>query len=82
MIKKTGNLSFECRDGGYEGERVSRKWTVVDRQSIMEARDRLLNDDLVRRDIAAQFIGGVWDYDSEGMDALLQIICFGEIVFG
>ncbi|MCA3018814.1 MAG: hypothetical protein ING66_09435 [Rhodocyclaceae bacterium] len=75
--------SFEVRDGGYEGERVSDAWKIVNRHAVQNAVARLLSGEFaVRRDLAAQFVGEDWEYDQDGVDALIQAICFDELTFG
>jgi len=75
--------SFQVRDGGYEGPRVSDKWITVDSKAIAEAIEKIRNGVVkVRRDIAAQFVGEEWDHDIEGVDVVIQTICFNNLVFG
>jgi len=74
--------SFEVRDGGYEDARTSDKWTKINADVVNRAAlSLLLGRCPVQRDIAAQFVGE-WEYDSDGVDAIIQCACFGELVFG
>lgn len=75
--------SFQVRDAGNEAERHSDVWVTVNSKIIEAHAKRLLNGTIaVRRDIAAQFIGREWETDSEGIDAIIQSICFSGIIFG
>jgi hypothetical protein len=75
-------LSFQVRDGGYEDERVSKEWVTITELKIEHAAMCLLSGTIeVRRDIAAQFIGKEWKYDSEGVDCIIQAICFDKLIF-
>lgn len=84
--KTTGNVvSFVVLDGGYENSPLSTEKKTISEKSIMAARSKMLLDDVdVRRDLAAQFVGPVskWEYDEDGMDALVQVALFGKIVYG
>lgn len=75
--------SFKVRDGGYESDRVSKNWKTVNEKSVKKAVADILSGEMeVRRDLAAQFIGKEWEYDSDGVDCVIQTICFGELIFG
>ena len=78
-------VSFEVRDNGSGEVRVSEKWVIVNQGEVRKAVKKILNGQItVRRDIASQFIGkeSDWDYDSEGIDCVIQVIAFNEILFG
>jgi len=77
--------SFEVGDAGPDGDPVKKGWRVISPRSIMKARDMIVNGDVnLNRDTKAQFIGQPWDweYDADGVDALIQIAFFGEIIYG
>lgn len=77
--------SFCIRDGGYENDRIHDDWCTVDAHTIQEAAKRIvLGDFSVRRDLAQQFVGKPrdWDYDEEGLDILMQAICFNRVEYG
>ena len=59
-----------------------REWHRVDASKVVAAATAVRNGLVdIRRDIAAQFVPP-YDYDGEGVDCLIQVIAFGEIVFG
>jgi hypothetical protein len=84
--KATGNVvSFIVLDGGYENDPYTTEKKTISEKSLMAARAKLLLDDVdVHRDIAAQFIGPMdkWDYDLDGIDALVQVALFGKLIYG
>lgn len=78
-------ISFIVKDAAPDGDPVKKGQKLINERAILKAREALVNGDIkVRRDIAAQFVGKPedWDYDSEGVDALVQAAFFGEIVYG
>lgn len=79
-----GNITaFQVRDAGKEDDRVSDEWTNINTKRVLVGRMLLLTGEVpVRRDLAAQFVGNDWDYDSEGVDVLIQALAFGKLVFG
>ncbi len=77
--------SFKVRDNAPDGEPVKKGCKVISNKAILKARNALVNGDVpVRRDIAGQFVGKPedWEYDGEGVDALVQAAFFGKIVYG
>lgn len=78
-------VSFVVLDGAPDGQPVKKGQKLINARIIERARNRIVNGDVkVRRDIAQQFVGvpNDWEYDSEGVDALIQVAFFGEIVYG
>lgn len=78
-------VSFVVYDGAPDGEPVSKATKTINQRSLLAARDRIVNEDVgIHRTIAAQFVGPmeVWEYDRDGIDALIQIALFGKIVYG
>lgn len=78
-------VAFDVRDNGAEGPREAQEFIHVDETAVKNAVNRLLNGETkVARRIASQFVGGEanWDYDSEGVDCLIQTITFGKLVYG
>lgn len=79
-------IAFTVRDGDPDGSGVlttSKK--VINERSILAARKLLMDQDCgVHRSIAAQFVGPMenWDFDSDGVDALVQVVLFGKAVYG
>lgn len=74
--------SFQVRDPGYENPSLHEGWVTIDTASLIEGVRRLLSGEvIVRRDLAAQFIGNDWDYDADGIDVLVQAIVFGKLVY-
>jgi len=74
--------SMEVRDGAHEDGDPG-EWVRVTAAAIRKAATALRDGRIqVRRDIAAQFIGSEWEYDSEGADCAVQAAVFGEIRFG
>jgi hypothetical protein len=77
-------LSYELRGAGS----VDEAWHKVTPQLIDLAIQRVLDGSIkVRRDIAAQFVGypnniDMTEHDAEGADVAVQVVCFGEIVYG
>lgn len=87
IVRNHENLveSFQVRDGGFEGSRVKKEWTMIHCAKIRNIVKRLLLGEVeARRDIAQQFVGKCndWTYDAEGINVIVQCICFNEIVFG
>jgi hypothetical protein len=84
--KDTGKIiSFVVVDGGYENDPYTTEKKTISEKSLMAARKKMLLDDVdVHRDIAAQFVGPMdkWDYDLDGIDALVQVALFGKIIYG
>lgn len=84
----SGNvISFVVSDGAPDGEghRLSSATKTINARSLMAARNKLMNEYCdVHRDIAAQFVGPekYWDFDFDGVDALVQIALFGKKVYG
>ena len=75
--------SFEVRDGGYEGPREKEEWTVINETKVRAAAKAMREGETdCHRSIQAQFVGKDWDYDSTGIDCLIQHIVFGKIIFG
>lgn len=75
--------SFQVRDNGDEGERVCKTWKTVNAAAIERAALKILTGEFeIRRDIAAQFVGKEWETDSEGVDCIIQAICFNELTYG
>jgi hypothetical protein len=79
--------SFQVRDGGKQNDRVSEVWMTVDKEAVAEAVAAILRGDLeVSRDTASQFVPANaprnWNYDTDGVDVILQFLCFGELVYG
>lgn len=81
-----GNVvSFEVADGGPDGEPVQKGWRVFNERAIKRAREVLVNGKVdLSRSIRAQFVGPVdeWEYDDDGVDALVQVAFFGKIIYG
>lgn len=78
-------VSFVVSDGAPDGQPVKKGQKLINDRIIERARNRIVNGDVkVRRDIAQQFVGAPndWEYDNEGVDALIQVAFFGEIVYG
>ena len=83
-----GNVTqFDVRDDG-DGDpdnRYKDEWTTITVQSVLDIVPNLLEGQFnIHRSICQQFAGKVeyWDYDAEGIDCVIQIIAFGELVFG
>lgn len=75
--------SFQVRDAGLEGPRESEKWVTVTGHKVNVAAQKLSDGSVeVARRISAQFCGKDWDYDSEGIDCVIQAIVFGKLIFG
>jgi hypothetical protein len=69
----------------YGTGKISESKKKVNARSIMLARKKLLHEDCdIHRSIAAQFVGPVekWEYDNDGIDALVQVILFDKVVYG
>jgi len=81
-----GNVvGFDVRDNDAEGAREAPEFVRVDENAVRNAISRLLTGEVkVARRIASQFVGGEdnWDYDSEGVDCLIQAVVFGKLVYG
>jgi hypothetical protein len=76
-------IQFKVTDGGFENDPINDKWVTINEATILTAVDKILKGDIpIRRDIAAQFVGKTWEYDSEGVDAVIQAILFGSIQYG
>jgi hypothetical protein len=78
-------ISFDIRDNDDEGERVSEKWHKITFNKILKATEKIKNGEVeIRKDIAQQFIGKPedWDYDIEGIDCVIQIVVFNELIYG
>lgn len=80
-----GIVSFQVMDAGPDGSPVKEGMFLIDEAAIMAAREKIINTDVdLNRDTAAQFVGPVdkWEYDQDGIDALIQVAVFGKIVYG
>jgi hypothetical protein len=78
-------ISFVVKDGAPDGQPLKKGTRTINERSIKQAREAMVNgDSMPRRDIAAQFVGKPedWEYDSEGVDAIVQTALFGAIVYG
>lgn len=78
-------VSFDVRDNDAEGPREAPGFVRVDENAVRNAAGRLLAGEVkVARRVASQFVGGEenWDYDSEGVDCVIQAIAFGKLVYG
>lgn len=76
-------VSFEVRDGGYEGPRQSEKWVSVTERKIRKAAQEMRDGKVdCHREIQSQFVGNDWEYDSIGVDCLIQHIAFGDVIYG
>lgn len=79
-------ISFVVADGApLMGDKITNRTAIVNEESILEAVSSILSGKVkIRRDIAQQFIGlpRDWEYDQEGIDAIVQIILFNDIVYG
>jgi len=76
---------FDVRDNGVEEPRERNDFIRVDESAVKKAVGEVLNGKVgVHRRIASQFVGGDdgWDYDSEGVDCVIQTIAFGKLVYG
>ncbi len=77
---------FRVSDAAPDGGKPVKKGSkTIGERAILKARDLLVNGNVnVRRDIKAQFVGqpDAWEYDQEGIDALVQLAFFGELVYG
>lgn len=78
--------AFRVRDGDPDGTgKVKKGSKLINERTITDARNKVVNGDVkVRRDLAAQFVGKPedWQYDSEGVDVLIQVAFFGELAYG
>lgn len=78
--------SFKVADNDPDGSGPIKKgWKVINEKAIMKARDKMMNEDVgIHRSIAAQFVGPIenWEYDNDGVDALIQVAFFGEVRYG
>ena len=78
-------VSFEVRDHGDGGERQSDTWVLINHAIIRKAVKKILAGEIeISRTIAAQFVGKEydWNYDAEGVDCVVQVATFNEIIFG
>lgn len=90
IVRKAGEInyvhSFKVADNDPDGSGpVKKGWKLIDEKAIMKAREKIVNEDVgIHRSIAAQFVGPIdkWEYDSDGVDALIQVAFFGKIVYG
>lgn len=84
-VKRAGGYvtSFQVRDAGLEGPRESEKWVTVNERKVNAAAQKLRDGNVeAARRISAQFCGKEWEYDSEGVDCIIQAIAFGKLIFG
>lgn len=78
-------VSFIVFDDGPDGEPLTTETKKINEKSILAARMKLISEDVdTHREVAAQFVGPQerWDYDSDGLDALIQVALFGKKVYG
>lgn len=78
-------VSFVVFDAGPDGEPLTKATKKINEKSILAARMKLISEDVdTHREIAAQFVGPQerWDYDSDGIDALIQVALFGKTMYG
>jgi len=77
-------IQFDVRDNGdgYPENRISDQWITITPEIVNQFIPKLGHFDINEK-IIAQFAGDPddWYYDDDGIDYLIQAICFGNIAF-